>query len=110
VADDLTSSPAVSLAAVRYGMPVLDVRGAFLGTIEYVGTAEPGTASRSAETPHADDPHWRIGLVRLQACGRRGCDLFVASAHIAYIDDDHVRLSITASEAITEDQSTAGPG
>jgi hypothetical protein len=49
-------------------------------------------------------------LVRLQAGERRGCDLFVASTHIAYIADDHVRLSITASEAITEDQSTEGPG
>jgi hypothetical protein len=110
VGDDLTSSPAGSLAAVRYGLPVLDVRGAFLGTVEYVGTAEPGAGPTSEETRRADDPQGRIGLVRLQAGERRGCDLFVASTHIAYIADDHVRLSITASEAITEDQSTEGPG
>jgi hypothetical protein len=110
VDDDLTSSPAVSLAAVRYGMPVLDVRGAFLGTIEYVGSAEPGAALRSEEACPGDDPRRRIGLVRLQAGGRRDCDLFVASAHIAYVADDHVRLSITASEAITGDRATAGPG
>lgn len=100
----------VSLAAVRYGMPVLDARGAFLGTIEYVGTAEPGARPRCEDTHHAGGPPQRIGLVRLRAGGPQDCDLFVASAHIAYVDDDHVRLSITVNEALAEDQSPASQG
>lgn len=88
--DQLNDRQAVPLAAVRYRMPVLDVQGAFLGTIEYVDSD-----AQSA--------------LRLHRCGPRECDLFVASAHISYVADDHVRLSITVDEAISKGRSTASP-
>ncbi len=107
--DDTNEGQPAAIAAVRYGMPVLDVRGAFLGTIGYVGTGESGAATGYDETHNAADARGRIGLVRLQACGRRDCDLFIAPANIAYVADDHVRLSITANEAISEARTTGDP-
>jgi hypothetical protein len=81
------------LAAVRYGMPVVDVHGAFLGRIEHVGSSPPGETG---------DP--QLGL---KISGTKE-SLLVEAAHIAYVTDDHIRLSITADRAIGYGQSTAG--
>jgi hypothetical protein len=121
VDDSSADSQAIPLAAIRYGMPVLDVRGAFLGRIEYVGTTDPGVvgephhgvlgnqpASGAPRTPSDADDTRRTGFVRLATCGPRD-DLLVASAHIACVADDHIRLSITADEALTAGTTLASP-
>jgi hypothetical protein len=48
------------------------------------------------------------GFVRLATCGPRD-DLLVASSHITCVADDHIRLSITADEAITAGTTLASP-
>lgn len=119
--DNGTDSQEIPLAAIRYGMPVLDVRGAFLGRVEYVGTGDPGAigepqhavlgnlpASEAPRIPTDADDARRTGFVRLATYGPRD-ELLVASAHIACVADDHIRLSITADEAITDGTPLASP-
>jgi hypothetical protein len=77
----------VPLAAVCCGSPVLDVQGAFVGCVEYVRTGEPDAPARCD-----------LGFVKVRRDGPQGREFFVSPAQIAYVADDHLRLSVTADD------------
>ena len=96
--DNSLDRHAVPLAAVRLGMLVIDLRGAFLGRVKYVGTGDPSAGSTCGEA-----------FVKVQGCPPRDRTLLIAAGRIAYVADDHVRLSVTADEVFGDPQAPAGP-
>lgn len=103
----------VPLATVCCGSPVLDVQGAFMGWVEYVRTREPnlsaGRDTGQGEVPppgavaeeltgdrQVDERLRSMGFVKVHRDGPPECELLVSAAQIAYVADDHLRLSVTA--------------
>jgi len=97
---DLFGRQAVPLAAVRHGSTVLDVRGAPVGRVEYVGIGHPDEPLLLRDgTAQVDDPLWRVGFVKVHGYGPGARDFIVTPGQIAYVADDHVRLSVAADDA-----------
>jgi len=80
---------AVPLTAVRCGSPVLDARGALLGKVEYVETGQPDGRSRTCSGLH---------FVKVSGYGPGDREFIVAADLVAYVADDHVRLSVAADD------------
>jgi hypothetical protein len=72
---------------VRAGSPVIDARGALVGRVEYVGLACPATRGRADE---------RAGFVTIRGTAPSVGSFLIDPEQIAYVTDDHVRLSIVA--------------
>jgi hypothetical protein len=107
----------VPLATVCCGSPVLDVQGAFVGRVEYVRTGEPdlsaGRETGQGDVPppaamaqeltgdrQVDERLRSMGFVKVHRDGLQDRDLLVSAAQIAYVADDHLRLSVTADDVL----------
>ncbi|WP_433169189.1 hypothetical protein [Kribbella sp. CA-247076] len=95
---------AVSLAAVHYGAPVLDARGAPVGRVVDVGSGNiPAQSFAGGEPPDpwpADEALQGLGFVRVTRYGPAGHDLVISADRIAYVADDHLRLSEIFDDAV----------
>jgi hypothetical protein len=83
------------LAAICCGTPVVDACGAFVGRVEYVRTGQHGDDG----DPPGGEQLRRGGFVKV--CCEPGDRAFlVAAGQIAYVAEDHVRLSVTADRTL----------
>ncbi|TDD13445.1 hypothetical protein E1218_34510 [Kribbella turkmenica] len=105
---DPSGRSAIPLAAVCHGSPVRDARGAPIGRVVDVGTATVHAESLVRGEPPgpwpAGDARQRLGYVRVSRYGPGGTDIVIAADRIAYVADDHVRLSVTADDVIFTDE------
>lgn len=86
----MTTGPQIGpLAAVRPGSPVLDVRGALVGRVGYVGIGQH-------DAIQSDDSPRPFGFVKVLGYGAGDRGFVVEPGQIAYVADDHVRLSVSA--------------
>jgi hypothetical protein len=85
----------VPLAAICCGLPVFDVQGAFVGCVEYVRTGDP-TCPTTHET--LAERLFHLGFVKVRRDGPRDRELLISADQIAYVADDHVRLSVRADD------------
>ncbi|MFI6676835.1 hypothetical protein [Kribbella sp. NPDC050470] len=94
---------AAPLAAVRHGLLVLDVRGALVGRVEYVGVEDPD--EQRHETWLSGEALIWSRFVQVRGSRPDGRGFVIEPGQIACIADDHLRLSVGADDLSLSDDA-----